>query len=1470
MNAMNQLQVITRSFRKSFRNLAAWALGLGLFAAASASSVHAQTTFAWTNTAASGTWQDTQAWVSNGVNIGAIPGPADNALFTNRATYYVSLTNDATVKELLMQNVANSSATLTLDLGTNSLTLLETGTSAPVIPIELADAGSSTSILYIASSTAAGKGLFSTNTSNTGRVLLGRSGIGFMYVTNGLMVVMETRTGNGSSGRGTLTISGSSTCYSNRNTVVIANNASSKLNALIISNSASMTIGGKFDVGGQNLAANTNSLLLDSGGRLFTRAAATTIGNGAGAGNTATVQGGATWDGGNQDINIGSTGAGNSLTIGATSSVVNVSVLGINLGSTLSLTGGLLRVTGAITNASGTIKGFGTIVGNAFLTGTATLTPGFGTAVGTITFSNNLTLAAGSTTIVKLDKGQAGSNDFLNLNGTLAEAGTLTVNNVGADLVGGDTFKIFAFGGLSGSFNTTLPTLNAGLFWDTSQLNSQGIISVVLPPSIIGPTNQAVNVGATVTISTTVTGVPVPGVQWQLGGVNLTDGATGNGSTISGSTSNILTISNAQTNDTGTYCLIASNISSVVTNCMGLTVTLGNAPPSITGPTDQNGILNSNATFTASVAGIPTPTVQWQENGIDIPGATSSSVTITNVQFAQDGFVYSIIASNSEGTVTNSAVLHVVVPPAIATQPQNLAVTNTQSASFSVLSTNGVPSPTYQWYFNNGLISGATNDTYTITSATPANDGSYHVVVANVAGSVTSTDATLTVNSTMVAGLTPANNAANVCYDTPLYLAFDRAPVSTGTGKIKIFIATNNAPVDTIDTGLGTLQQRTIGTELFNTFPVIITGNTAAIYPHLGVLTSNQTYYVTVDGVTFADTNGAFYAGITSTNGWVFTTKPTGPANPNNVVVAADGSGDFCTVQGAVDSLPNGNTTYTLINIRNGNYTELVDTRNKNHMTFRGQDRSQTIVGYRNNDNQNGGTHARPAFKVFGDDTAIENLTITNKTPKGGSAAEALMLESNIKRFILYNAEVDSFQDTILGNTAATQAYFKNSLIQGDTDFIWGAMNAFFTNCEIRCLSVQSHVTQARTDLQNTPTTSNGMSFVNCQITRTSGSITNCDLGRTLAYPYGNVIFLNCRIDSHITGWLDVSTRDWEFGNSNLAATAAVSYNGIPLTNGDSNVDCAGNSTCWLYGWVPQLAPNILTNPVSQTVTAGVGASFSVVATGIPDPSYQWQKGGNNILNATNATFAIPSVVTDDAGTYSVIVSNVAGSVTSSNATLTVLGTAPSANFTATPNSGTEPLGVTFTDISTGSPNIYLSWDFGDASTSNTLGGATILHTYVAGTYNVTLTASNTFGTSTLLSNNCITVVTAFQAWQQLHFGCTLCPQAAASADPDGDGQNNLAEFLAGTDPNSAGSALNILSLAPAGQDVSVTWTTAGGRTNIVQATSGGVNGSYATNFTDLTGLIAISGSGDVTNNYLDVGGATNKPGRYYRVRLAP
>ena len=102
---------------------------------------------------------------------------------------------------------------------------------------------------------------------------------------------------------------------------------------------------------------------------------------------------------------------------------------------------------------------------------------------------------------------------------------------------------------------------------------------------------------------------------------------------------------------------------------------------------------------------------------------------------------------------------------------------------------------------------------------------------------------------------------------------------------------------------------------------------------------------------------------------------------------------------------------------------------------------------------------------------------------------------------------------------------------------------------------------------------------------------------------------------------------------------------------------------------------------------------------------------------------------------------------------------------------------------------------------------------------------------------------------------------------------NNQAEFLSGSDPTNSLSGLHIISVAPRSNgDMLITWKTAGGRSNAVQVTAGDANGGYNTNVVEITSPphIIISGSGDVTTNYTDGGGATNVPSRFYRVRLAP
>src|SRR5204863_361685 len=143
------------------------------------------------------------------------------------------------------------------------------------------------------------------------------------------------------------------------------------------------------------------------------------------------------------------------------------------------------------------------------------------------------------------------------------------------------------------------------------------------------------------------------------------------------------------------------------------------------------------ANFSVTAGGIPAPVYQWQFNSSPIAGATSSALSLANVQ-TNNGGSYTVVITNSAGSITSSvATLTVWVPPAISGQPPSLTKIVYTTANFSVTA-GGTPSPAYQWQFNTSPIAGATTSALSLANVQTNNGGSYTVVIANSAGSITS------------------------------------------------------------------------------------------------------------------------------------------------------------------------------------------------------------------------------------------------------------------------------------------------------------------------------------------------------------------------------------------------------------------------------------------------------------------------------------------------------------------------------------------------------------------------------------------------------------------------------------------------------------------------------------------------------------------------------------------------------------
>jgi len=185
---------------------------------------------------------------------------------------------------------------------------------------------------------------------------------------------------------------------------------------------------------------------------------------------------------------------------------------------------------------------------------------------------------------------------------------------------------------------------------------------------------------------------------------------------------------------------------------VNFTATASNMAPTITTqPASQTVTAGQTATFVVVASGTAPLSYQWQKNGANISGATSSGYTTPATTASDNGANFDVVVSNSAGTVTSAPATLTVNPapvaPTITTQPTSQTVTAGQAATFSVTA-NGTAPLAYQWRQNGTAISGATAAGYTTPATTTANTGEqFTVVVSNSAGSVTSSAATLTVSA---------------------------------------------------------------------------------------------------------------------------------------------------------------------------------------------------------------------------------------------------------------------------------------------------------------------------------------------------------------------------------------------------------------------------------------------------------------------------------------------------------------------------------------------------------------------------------------------------------------------------------------------------------------------------------------------------------------------------------------------------
>lgn len=404
----------------------------------------------------------------------------------------------------------------------------------------------------------------------------------------------------------------------------------------------------------------------------------------------------------------------------------------------------------------------------------------------------------------------------------------------------------------------------------------------------------------------------------------------------------------------------------------------------------------------------------------------------------------------------------------------------------------------------------------------------------------------------------PANGACEVCVDTHLTLTFSDSVRLGNRGFVSVYDASSGRLVDRLDMSLpagptepqpnnpsatytpvpyvykaeditnrntvpgtpsgvnrrvpGRYQLDIIGgfSDAFHFYPVIVHGNTATIYFHHNMLDYGREYRVTIDrGVIVG------FAGIKDKAAIRFRTKASAPASTRRTLtVSADGSGDFSTLQGAMDHIPafaSADDAWR-VEVRDGDYEELVYFRNKRHVTIEGESRDGVVVHYPNNEvfnphpadiktNELRGTFPSRRAAVMADN--CEDMTFRNLTLRTDCRGQAEGFLLNGERNLIDNVHIIGDGDALQANGSA---FWHNCEIDGGGDTVLGRGPSYFNHCTLRSRGAFMWI---RNTAENHGNIFNACTFVGAG----DGSvIARLPSNHGKNYPHAECVLLNCTL----------------------------------------------------------------------------------------------------------------------------------------------------------------------------------------------------------------------------------------------------------------------------------------------------------------------------------------------------------------------
>jgi hypothetical protein len=706
---------------------------------------------------------------------------------------------------------------------------------------------------------------------------------------------------------------------------------------------------------------------------------------------------------------------------------------------------------------------------------------------------------------------------------------------------------------------------------------------------------------------------------------------------------------------------------------------------------DPNGIL----TFTATFA----PTAVGAVSGNATVATSDTSITAPSV------------ALKGTGLSTTG--------PTILTQPVSQSVTIGQTATFSVSATGTNPI-TYQWKKNGTNISGATSTSYTTPAAATSDGGAqFTVLVTDAVGSVTSNAATLTVTATAVAptiSTQPANQTV-VAGQTATF-----SVVASGTAPLSYQWKKNGANLSGA-TSANYTTPVTSNSDSGLQFSVVVTNAAGSVTSNVASLTVNTPVTITSQPASQSVTAGRTATfSVTATGSFSISyqwrknganiTGATSSSYTTPATTASDNGSQFSVVLTSVTGSITSNTaTLTVtavpvapaITTQPANRTVIVGQTTTFSVTTTGTT-PMTYQWRKNGANVGGATGASyttPATTTA-DNGAQFSSVVTNSVGTATSNNATLTVNTPVTITSqpagqsLVAGQTATFSVTATGTSPITYQWTKNG-------------------ANISGATAPSYTTPA------TATSDNGTQFA-AIVTNPAGSVTSTTATLTVtaapvapsitSAPANSSVAVGQMATFSVTasGTSPLSYQ-WSKNGTNISGATGASYTTPAAVSGDNGAQFSvvvtnsiGTATSNAATLTVNTPVTITSQPVGITVTLSQTATFTVTATGTSPISYQWTKNGANISGATGTSYTTPATIASDSGAkFAVVVTNPAGNVTSSAATLTVM-TPPSITSQTGNQTVVAGQAATFTVTATGTGPLSYQWSKNGASISGATG----------------------------------------------------------------------------------------------------------------------------------------------------------------------